>query len=124
MQRKTKQRAAIQAAIENNSHPLSVEELHAIAAKEVENLGIATVYRALKALCEEGIIQRIEIPGEQPRYEAGHLHHHHHAYCNRCDKVFEAEGCFSKIDSLAPNGFAVERHEITFYGVCATCSKN
>lgn len=121
MQRQTKQRSAIQLAVESSNRPLSIDELHQDAGKDVKNLGVATVYRTVKSLCEDEVIRRIEIPGEQPRYEKAELSHHHHGYCEQCEKVFEAEGCMAAIDELAPEGFKVHRHEITFYGLCQGC---
>ena len=41
-------------------------------------LGIATVYRNIRSLTEEGELSEVKLPGENPRFElAGHQHHHH-----------------------------------------------
>ena len=65
------------------------------AQKIVPRLGLATVYRNIKILCDEGFLREVRIPGEAPRYELEGKGHHHHFYCFRCGRVFEIEGCRS-----------------------------
>lgn len=91
---------------------------------DVPQIGIATIYRNLKTLLDEGIIQTVNLPGENARYEAMHAaaHHHHHFHCVPCDRVFDVEGCPGPMNDMAPKGFLIERHELTFYGVCADCA--
>ena len=85
-------------------------------------LGIATVYRTLKALVEEGALTQVELPGEPPRYETHGKRHHHHFHCRACDRVYELEGCPEGLRSLTPAGFSLESHEVVLYGRCAACS--
>lgn len=59
--RETKQRNAINNAFRNADRPLNPKEVLAIAENEVENLGIATVYRNIKSMLESGEI--ITVPG-------------------------------------------------------------
>lgn len=66
--RATKQRSAIMAAFEKEGRPLSPKEVIALASKDVPNLGIATVYRNIKSMQEEGELEAVEIPGQSPRY--------------------------------------------------------
>ena len=91
------------------------------AKDEVPSMGIATVYRTIKTLLDEGEIKGVDVPGEAPRYEIAHLGHHHHFHCRACDKVFEVEGCPADIQKLAPNGFVMEGHEVMLFGRCVTC---
>lgn len=121
MQRKTRQREAIQTVLKRSSHPMNAEEIFLTARKQVEGLGIATVYRTLKSLQEEGAIQRVCIEEQSPRYERADLHHHHHFYCEACDQVFEIEACAPGVNHMAPEGFEVKRHEITLFGRCEDC---
>ncbi len=55
--------------------------------KEAPTLGIATVYRSLKALAKDGRVVSVEIPGQMPRYERADKGHHHHFLC-RCAAEF------------------------------------
>ena len=99
-------------------------EIHEAALREVPAMGIATVYRNLKQLIEDGEIQAVELPGEPPRYEmAGHKHHHHFR-CNACQRVFDVHACPGNMQKLAPPGFTVEAHELTLYGTCGDCRRS
>ncbi len=120
-QRSTKQRRAIDAVLGNMTRPLSPQEILEQAKIEVPAIGMATVYRALNDLVEEGVLKTVDVAGQPPRYESAHLGHHHHFHCTRCDKVFELEGCLLKQDLQLPEGFFMEHHEITLNGHCPDC---
>ncbi len=120
-QRTTRQRNAILAALGRAAHPLSAEELLASAQGECPALGLATVYRAIRDLCADGTLHVVALPGAAPRYERAGRGHHHHFACRACGKVFHVEGCPGDLARLAPQGFAVEAHEIVLYGQCAAC---
>ncbi len=121
MERNTRQRAAIRDALELARRPLSPVEVLEAAQHAVPGLGIATVYRTLRALQDEGWLAAVELPGESARYERAHLGHHHHFQCRGCDRVFEVDGCPPNLAGLAPPGFAVEAHEVVLYGRCDRC---
>lgn len=123
MQRSTRQREAIQAVIRSSERPLSPNEVLKAARSSVRALGLATVYRTLKLLVDEGVVQVINLPGESPRYEPLESAHHHHFQCDGCRKVYDVPGCPGDMRRLAPRGFRVERHDITLYGRCANCRK-
>ncbi len=122
MQRDTRQRKAIRQALTEAGHPLSPKELLEAAREQVKGLGIATVYRNLKALHEDGWITTVELPGEPPRYELSGKGHHHHFHCRACDRVYEVEGCPGDIKAITPQGFELEDHEFVLYGRCDLCA--
>lgn len=122
MERRTRQREAIRATFAKAARPLAVQEAHELAMQTVPGLGIATVYRNIKTLVEEGELLPVELPGEAPRYEATGLAHHHHFRCNDCEKVFDVPGCPSALKSLVPRGYTLESHELVLYGRCPACA--
>lgn len=121
MERNTRQRGAIRKVFSALHRPLSPAEVLNAAQTEVPSMGIATVYRTIKTLVDEGEIMSIDVPGESPRYEVAHLGHHHHFHCRTCDKVYEVDGCPADIQKLAPSGFITEGHEVMLFGRCTTC---
>jgi Fur family ferric uptake transcriptional regulator len=121
MKRNTRQRRAIRRTIEEAGRPLSPREVLDAAQAQTPGLGIATVYRTLKALVEERALAQVELPGEPPRYESTGKQHHHHFHCRACDRVYELEGCPDGLCSLTPTGFSLESHEVVLYGRCAAC---
>ena len=83
---------------------------------------MATVYRTLKSLVEDNTVIALDVPGEAPRYELAGKGHHHHFSCRTCGKMFDFHGCPGGIQSLVPEGFELEDHEIFLYGTCAECA--
>lgn len=121
MERRTRQKEAIETVLNQHLNPLTAVEIHQLALREVPGLGLATVYRSLKALTAEGLVVAVEIPGQPPRYERADKGHHHHFVCRECQGVFELETCLDGIKTMAPAGFRVDDHEIILYGVCTQC---
>ena len=119
--RMTRQKAAIWQVVQSSARPLGPHEILAAARRRVPGLGLATVYRCLNRLLEEGDVTPVEIPGQPRRYERAGLAHHHHFFCHRCSRVYELDGCGLRDPHPAPRGFAVESHEIILYGTCAAC---
>lgn len=87
-------------------------------------LGMATVYRAIKALTGEGWLVPVEVPGAPPRYEVRGKAHHHHFHCLKCGKLFGLDGCLERLGKLIPPSFRVVDHVVLLYGNCATCESN
>jgi Fur family ferric uptake transcriptional regulator len=123
IERNTKQRQAIRDAIEQAGGPVSPAEIHDLAKSSVAKLGMATVYRTIKSLVEEGQIVHVVMPGEPPRYEIAGKAHHHHFFCRRCRKMYEVEGCPGDLSKITPAGFKLENHDLLLMGVCAPCGK-
>lgn len=123
MERHTRQRDIIMRTIEDAARPLAKQEILTLAQREIPGLGIATVYRTVKILCEEGWLEAVDLPNSQVRYERKGKGHHHHFHCRDCDRVFEIDGCPGNLRNLAPRGFQTESHEIVISGLCAGCAK-
>ena len=120
-ERQTRQRTAIRDVIAEAGTPLSPREILEKAKTRIKAVGMATVYRTIKLLIEDGVVQTVEIPGEVPRFEIAGKEHHHHFCCKRCRRVFEVEGCPGDMSGLVPAGFKLEYHEIVLFGRCPGC---
>jgi Fur family ferric uptake transcriptional regulator len=121
MERNTKQRSAIRDAITEAHGPVSAREVLDLAQRRVRGMGMATVYRTLKALVTDREIVQIDMPGEPPRYEIAGKAHHHHFYCRGCGRMFEVEQCPGDLSYLAPEGFKLENHDLLLLGLCVDC---
>ena len=122
MERSTRQREAIRRTFETIDRPLSPTEILDSAKAEVPKLGIATVYRTVRALCDESWLVAVDIPGEAPRYERAQKGHHHHFVCRECDRVFDVAGCADGLGKLTPDGYVLESHDIVLCGLCLDCA--
>lgn len=119
--RRTPQRRAIRRCFERADRPLSPGEVLEACRREIPTLGLATVYRQVRSLVEEGWLRPVALPGAPDRYELAGKDHHHHFVCRVCDGVFEVDGCPGGIQGLAPGGFLIERHEVILFGLCRSC---
>jgi len=117
----TQQKAVLSRVIEQSDRPLTAQEIFADAQKELPNLGMATVYRALKQFHADGQVRVVEIPGATPHYETSARPHHHFFFCEQCQRLYNLIGCVRGVGALAPEQFHVRRHEIVLYGDCAGC---
>jgi Fur family ferric uptake transcriptional regulator len=113
-----------------SEHPgehLSAEEVHQLVKKDFQDIGLATVYRALEMLTQLGILTRISFDDGRSRYEFNQeeTHRHHHMVCVRCGRVEEyGEDLLDTLEEriLNERGFTVLDHELKFYGVCRVCA--
>ncbi len=122
MQRDTPQRRAIRRVFLNAGRPLTYDEILAYGQQIVPSLGVATVYRNVKILADEGWLSEVELPGSGLRYELADRPHHHHFLCRSCDQAFDVHRCPDEVEALAPEGFEVDSHELTLFGRCAACT--
>jgi Fur family ferric uptake transcriptional regulator len=121
MERNTRQRSAIRDALNSAARPLLPQEILGLAQQSIPGVSLATVYRNLNALVQEGQARPVNLPGESTRFERPHAHHHHFQ-CLACQQVFDFHGCPGDLAHLAPQGFIVHDHDLTLYGFCATCA--
>jgi Fur family ferric uptake transcriptional regulator len=122
MERNTRQRGAIRRALQRASRPLTPNEILGDARHEVAGLGVATVYRNIRALLEERWLVAVELVGEPARYELAGRPHHHHFRCRICERVFDVPCTTTSFDDVLPEGFRLEKHEVVLHGRCAECS--
>ena len=122
-QRTTRQLVAIRSAIEESGRPLTIEEIHSTASKDAQSLGLRTVYRAVRRLQETGELVHIPVGGGNDRYELASIasEHHHHFHCTACDRYFDVHGCPGGFKDLIPQGFKLQKHELTLSGLCDSC---
>ncbi len=119
----TRQREVIRRLLQDAEGPLDASELHRRALSELPRLGVATVYRTLKLLQEQGAAHMVTLDGEN-LYEASGRGHHHHFSCRQCGRVFTLHTCPVALPAgtVYPGGFVVEAHEVTLYGRCPDCA--
>jgi len=131
--RNTRQRNLILDCLKEHcdSH-MTVDEIFALLKDKGHDVGIATVYRNLKSLEDQGLIEKVYISGgAAPCYKmldetAGNKHTHHHMICRNCGAIADFdEDLLDAIEKivLVTKDFTVTDHRLSFYGVCGKCSK-
>src|SRR5690242_14169591 len=91
--RGTRQAQALAAALQTLPGFCSAQEIHAELRRKGEQVGLATVYRHLQALSEQGSVDAIrDTNGETLYRQCGTSVHHHHLTCRTCGRSVEVEG--------------------------------
>jgi Fe2+ or Zn2+ uptake regulation protein len=123
--RHTRQRAEVFAYLRGvESHP-TAEQVFAAVRRRMPNISLATVYKALEALCDAGLAARLAEAGGPARYD-GRPEAHYHLRCQRTGQVHDLELPYDPllIDRLAPGlaqrlrrqGFEVLGHRLEVIG--------
>ncbi|MBR4039842.1 MAG: transcriptional repressor [Clostridia bacterium] len=116
----TQARAVLNVLAERRCH-LTAEEI----LESLDNIGTATVYRALDHLTELGMIRRLGLGKKSAVYEYVRDSHVHFV-CNRCGQVYDIHADFSGMVKEAARvcGHQVNWVEVTAHGMCCACLNN
>jgi len=122
--RETRQRSAVLGVLAGGD-ALSAQDLYARLRRKGSNVGLATVYRTLRLLAEEGAVDVLRDDPVQARFRLCSITHHHHLVCERCGRVEEIPEC-----DIAPwatkvakqRGFQLRAHRAEIVGLCPECS--
>jgi Fur family ferric uptake transcriptional regulator len=124
MKRKTWQRDAVREALAVSTGFVSAQTLHSALRDGGSSIGLATVYRALNDLAQEGEADSLQQEGESLYRACTPGSHHHHLICRGCGKTVEIEA--DSIESWAnrvaqENGFSEASHIVDIFGTCGDC---
>lgn len=130
----TRQRENILTTFLKMEH-VTAEQMYRLLSRKDPHIGLATVYRTLKLLCDTGLAQEQHF-GSQTQFDnVAHKGHHDHLICTVCDKIIEFENC--QIEELQEevarkNGFTIRTHKLELYGTpmqlpngdCKNCGRD
>jgi Fe2+ or Zn2+ uptake regulation protein len=124
--RMTEQRRLILETLKSvQGHP-TAEELHRLVKRRAPGLHLSTVYRTMRWLEEEGLVNSLwlEEDRRQERFDTSFTTEHHHFVCTSCKQVVE----FDSPDLVRiqtkyerEHGALVENASLVFYGLCQQC---
>ena len=115
--RATWQKVAVRDEVLNRHDHPTATEVH--TSLRSTGIGLATVYRHLAGLVEEGTVRAVEHDGET-RYDCN-TGPHAHAACTRCGELWDVP----LPATLAKNGVermsVLDEVHLTYAGVCSAC---
>lgn len=122
--RETRQRAAVSAALDDVDSFVSAQELHARLRVAGDEVGLATVYRTLQQLAEDGEIDVLRTADSESMYRRCSSGHHHHLTCRYCRRTVEVDS--AAVERWArrtgeENGFVDVDHVVEVFGTCGAC---
>jgi Fur family ferric uptake transcriptional regulator len=120
----TPQREMIIEAIAHSGYHINADEVYAKIQQHTHTVNIATVYRTLDLLVEQGLATRIDLAEGRVIY-ATHQHGPHiHLVCKHCGKVIDAnQNMLSVLDRQLQSQyqFTADLQHVSFPGLCEDC---
>jgi Fur family transcriptional regulator, ferric uptake regulator len=133
-ERVTKARQAVIEVLDGTREHLAADEIVARAEASAPGVHRATVYRALSALGELGLVTHTHVGGAATVYHlalppatTGHSTPHAHLQCTNCQAVIDipADALDSLINRVDRDvGFLIEPHHAALLGLCADCRRS
>ena len=122
----TNARAILDVVRATHNHPTALDVYEAVR-HELPRIGLATVYRILHQLTEQGLIKELGQDVECSRYDAN-THRHDHAICTECgallDVPLDIQLSSELLQAAAQTaGIELASHEIRLYGRCLSCQE-
>jgi Fur family transcriptional regulator, ferric uptake regulator len=125
MARQTKQRGEILEALERAPTPVSAQDLFVDLRAGGSSVSLATVYRQLQRLSDEGVADRLVRDSGELAFRVCGTGHHHHLVCRDCGRTEEVRDCRLERwtgEIAREHGFAEVRHQAEFSGLCERCA--
>jgi Fur family ferric uptake transcriptional regulator len=125
--RMTRQRKLLFELLDGSGQHLNAEALYTLAKQRDPRINRVTVYRTLKLLKQEGLVDELDLlhhEGEQHYYETRLKREHAHVVCLRCGRVEEFFGeplKRLKQQIEAHFGFQIVIARTEVGGYCANC---
>jgi Fur family transcriptional regulator, ferric uptake regulator len=125
MKRNTWQREAVREALGTSEGFVSAQALHSSLHATGSPIGLATVYRALADLANEGEADSLQQDGESIYRACTPGSHHHHLICRNCGLTVEIEA--DEVEQwaqkvAAQHGFSQPNHIVDVFGLCSACT--
>ncbi|HQR79569.1 MAG TPA: Fur family transcriptional regulator [Actinomycetota bacterium] len=122
----TAQRIAVLRAVTDHPHA-TVEVVADTARSEIGAISRQSVYDALAALVDKGLVRRIQPAGSPARFETRVGDNHHHLICRDCGTLLDVDCAVGYTPCLTPAqdaGFEVDEAEVVYWGRCPDCITN
>jgi Fur family ferric uptake transcriptional regulator len=120
----TPQREMILQAIAQSDRHISAEEVLVEVQKHTQAINVATVYRTLEMLWEEGLVCRNDLSEGRIVYATQKHGPHIHLVCRQCNRIIDADPNILKSLQEALHSqykFVADLQHISIFGTCLEC---
>ncbi len=120
----TPQREMIIEAIAHGGHHINADQVYAHVQEKTHSLNIATVYRTLDLLVEQGLANRIDLGEGRVIYATNQHGPHIHLVCRQCGQVTDAaQELLSSLNHelIDKYHFTGDLQHISILGLCSDC---
>ncbi len=121
--KRTRGQERILQLLQTNQRSLSAQDIYVELRNRNQNIGLATVYRALEALKQEGCLQVRTLANGESLYGSVHQDQHH-ITCLHCGESIPLDSCpvhQLETELQASHNFKVYYHTLEFFGLCNQC---
>ncbi len=114
--------------MEKSGTHFSTESLYFLAKKENYDISLASIYRTIKLLLKNGILEEYNFMKTYKFYEVilGR-EHHDHLICTKCGNVIEfSNKAIEELQEIIAKSynFTITFHTHNIYGFCNECSQS
>ncbi|MEW5657637.1 MULTISPECIES: Fur family transcriptional regulator [Streptomyces] len=123
--RMTSQRRVVAEVLAGDHVHLTADEVHARAVERLPEIARATVYNTLGELVALGEVVEFSTDGRAKRYDPNAHRAHQHLVCSGCGLIRDVRPAGDPLAVLPAEerfGFAVEKADVTYRGLCPECS--
>lgn len=123
----TPQREMIIETIAHSEKHMSADEVFSEVQKRTQVTNLATVYRTLEMLWEEGLACRNDLGEGRIVYAALQHGPHIHLVCRCCNHVIDADpGMLTSLgqEFRSQHQFEADLQHLSIFGVCSECQSN
>jgi Fur family transcriptional regulator, ferric uptake regulator len=120
------QRTAVDMLLRDSEGFRSAQDIYARLREQGNPIGLATVYRALQSLADDGEVDVLRTDDGEAVYRRCSTGHHHHLVCRRCGLTVEVEGGAVErwtTAVAAEHGFDEVDHVVEVFGTCGSCAR-
>jgi len=121
--RRTRSQERILTLLKQAQQSLSAQEIYVELHRRQQELGLATIYRALDALKLEGAVQVRALANGEAAYSLIHADRHH-LTCLQCGNSIPIEECpVHQLEAQLTRShrFKIFYHTLEFFGLCDRC---
>ncbi len=124
--KRSKQKEVILEVLKNTKAHPDADSIYAEVRKEIPKISLATVYRNLAKMVDDGVIQKLDVDSVTVHYDAD-MSVHYHMVCRGCGKIDDIpSGDFVEYVERIQKEYDGEilAHSVVFYGFCKQCKEN
>jgi Fur family ferric uptake transcriptional regulator len=114
-------------AIAHQGNHVNADEVFALIQERTHSVNIATVYRTLDLLVDQGLASRINLGEGRVIYATDQHGTHMHLVCRQCGQVVDADQELLSVLDLQLQSdyqFAADLQHISVLGLCKDCQSN
>ena len=115
-------KAVIDFIIQSHDHP-SADMIYQALLPAFPNMSLATVYKNLKVLIEEGFVSELKVRNDTTTYYDFMGHQHLNVICEKCGRIADMDLDLPDVQQEAADqtGYQITKSQMVVYGICPDC---